>query len=193
MDISLTDSGYFLPVVIIGFVVVVIIAIVIYQSRSKKRLYLKVETDAFMFPHSNRPDYQSKVTPVIRPTQTKKPPARTAEMPKPEDIDLTSTRRDMTDSLVALERKYSLGNFTIATADGLVFGSSGGDTSQTDAATYSGIFKTDPLTGISGVVLFGLTHKGSDLIGIVRAKAPLSAEIVQQIAADTKDILNWWI
>jgi len=195
MDISLTGSGYLLPMVIVGIVVVVVIAVVIFQRRSKKRLYPRGDTDASPYPPSHRLDYQpeSKSIPVIQPMLASTPLARTADVPKPKDIDLTNTSKDMTESLEALVGKYSLSNFTIATADGLLFGSSGGDTDQADSATYSEIFKNDPLTETPGVVLFGLTHKGSELIGIVRAKTPLPNKIVQQIAADTKVILNWWI
>ena len=117
----------------------------------------------------------------------------TADVPKPKKIDLTSTRRDLTESLTALAQKYSLDNFTIATADGLLFGSSGGDTALADAATYSGIFKSDPFSKTPGVSLFGMTHKGSDLVGIVRAKTPLKNEVIQQITADTQVVLNWWV
>ena len=195
MDISLTGSGYFLPMVIIGIIVVVVIAIVIFQRHSQKRRSKRGDPVTSRYPHRHRLDYQpeSKLMPVIRPMVTSPSLARAADVPKPKDVDLTNTRKDMTESLEAFVGKYSLSCFTIATADGLVFGSSGGDTDQADSATYSEIFKNDPLTETPGVVLFGLTHKGSELIGIVRAKTPLPNKIVQQIAADTKVILNWWI
>ena len=195
MDISQTGSGYLLPMVIISIVIVVVIAVVLFQRVSKKRQYLKGDSDAARHPARHRLDYQpeAKPIPVHQPTVTSMPLARTSDVPKPKDIDLTTTRKDLSESLAALAGKYSLYNFTIATADGLVFGSSGGDTTQTDAATYSALFKNDPLTGTPGIVLFGLTHKGSELIGIVREMTPLPNEVVKQIAADTKVILNWWI
>ena len=195
MDISLTGSGYLLPMVIIGIVVVVVIAVVLFQRRSKKRRHSEGDTGLSRYPPRHRLDYQpeSKPIPAIQPAVTSTPLARTVDVPKPKDIDLTSTRKDMTESLAAIVGKYSLSNFTIATADGLIFGSSGGDTAQTDAASYSEMFKNDPLSEIPGVVLFGLTHKGSELIGIVRAKTQPPREIIQQIAADTKVILNWWV
>ena len=195
MDISLTGSGYFLPMVIIGIVVVVVIAAVLLQRRSRKRQHSEGDTGVSRYPPRHRLDYQpeSKPIPAIPPTVASATLPRAASVPKPHEIDLTGTRRDMTESLAAIVGKYSLSNFTIATADGLIFGSSGGDTAQTDAARYSEMFKNDPLIEIPGVVLFGLTHKGSELIGIVRAKTQPTREIIQQIAADTKVILNWWV
>ena len=195
MDISLTGSGYLLPMAIIGIVVIVVIAVVVLRVRTQKRHQLRGGPGSYQNSSGHRLDYQpeSRPTPAIHPIVTSTPLARTAEAPKPKEMDLTSTRRDTTESLKALVEKYSLNSFTIATADGLIFGSSGGDTDQTDAASYSAIFRNDPLAVTPGVVLFGFAHKGSDLIGIVRIKSPLPRGIIQQIAADTKIILNWWI
>jgi hypothetical protein len=195
MDFSLTGSGYLLPMVIIGIVIIVVIAAVLFQIRSKKRSSPRGDTELSPYSPRHPLDYQpqSKPIPVIQPSVIPAPRALAADVAKPKEIDLTKARKDMTESLDALVRKYSLNNFTIATADGLVFGSSMGDTAQADAATYSEMFKNDPLTETRGVVLFGITYKGSELIGIVRAKTPPPNEIMQQIAADTKVILNWWI
>ncbi|MFA6224943.1 MAG: hypothetical protein WC620_01875 [Methanoregula sp.] len=82
-------------------------------------------------------------------------------------------------------------SFTIATADGLVFGSYGGDAAQNDAATYSELFKNNPLVETPGIVLFGLTYKGLELIGIIRTKTPLPEKNVNLITEDTKVILDW--
>jgi hypothetical protein len=195
MDISLTGSGYFLPTVIIGIFVVVAITIVIVRRHAHKRQYPGGEPGASRYPRRHRFDYQpeSKLLPVIRPRVTSPPLSKDAVVPKPKEIDLTGTRKNMTESLEAIVGKYSLSGFTIATADGLVFGSSGGDNTQTDAATYSEIFKNYPLTETPGVVLFGLSHKGSELIGIIRKTTPLPHEIVNQIVKDTIVILNWWV
>ena len=96
-------------------------------------------------------------------------------------------------SLRALVEKYSLDQFTIATSDGLVFASSGGESAQTDAARYGELFVNDPLAETPGVALFGFTHKGSTLVGIIRTNLQIPGEISRMIEEDTKDILNWWI
>lgn len=197
MDFSLTGSFLFLPAVIIGVIVVAIIAIVIYQSRSKKSgSFAGSPENKTLHQARNRLDYQPGTKPVpgfIRPAGISAPAKGTPEIPKPRDIDLTSSCRDMTESLTALTEKYSLTSFTIATQDGLVFGSSGGDTPQSDAAIFSEIFKNDPLNETPGVILFRLTHKGSELIGIIRTKPSLPKELLQQIAGDAKNILNVWV
>ncbi|PKL70143.1 MAG: hypothetical protein CVV30_01910 [Methanomicrobiales archaeon HGW-Methanomicrobiales-1] len=189
-----TLTGWLVPAVIIGIALVAVIAIVLFRKRSKTRISLIRDTDTS--PHVRHPlDYQpkSKTVSAIQPPVKSADGDGTTEVPKPKNIDLTSNRQDLTESLTALAQKYSLNNFTIATGDGLLFGSSGGDTALVDAATYSGIFKSDPLARTPGVSLFGITHKGSDLVGIVRAKTPLKNEVIQQIAADTQVVLNWWI
>jgi hypothetical protein len=187
-------TGYLVPGVIIVIAVVAVIAIVLLRRQSKKRISTGRDTERS--PHFRHPlDYQpkSKTVSTIQPPIKSAAFAGTTEVPEIKNIDLTSTRRDLAESLAALAQKYSLDNFTIATADGLLFGSSGGDTALADAATYSGMFKSDPSSKTPGVSLFGMTHKGSDLIGIVRAKIPLKNEVIQQIAADTQVVLNWWI
>lgn len=98
--------------------------------------------------------------------------------------------RNIQESLRALVEKYSLDSFTIATSDGLVFASSGGDTAQEDAASYS---RHAEIRESVGVALFSMSHSGSELTGIVRSKGIITGEIQKRIERDTKDILNRWI
>ena len=100
---------------------------------------------------------------------------------------------DITASLRTLTEKYSLDQFTIATADGLVFASSGGENAQDDAALFSEMFASDPLTETPGVTLFGLDYKGSGLVGIIRTNLRIPGEVARMIERDTKDILHKWI
>ena len=97
---------------------------------------------------------------------------------------------DLQQSLRALAEKYSLDSFTIATSDGLVFASSGGNTAQEDAASFCR--KYDIRESV-GVALFSLNHKGSELTGIIRSQGIITGEIQKLIESDTKDILNRWI
>jgi hypothetical protein len=194
MNLSLNGPDSLLPVAIIIIVIVVIIAAAFFIQRSRKRQLPDQDTGTSTSVTRHSLDYQpvAKPKPVIMSTIKPVPGVRAAEVPKPKDIDLTN-RKDLTESLVALSEKYSLDVFTIATADGLVFGSSGGDAAQNDAATYSELFKNNPLVETPGIELFGLTYKGSELIGIIRTKTPLPENNVKLITADTKIILNWWI
>ncbi len=100
---------------------------------------------------------------------------------------------DISQSLGAVVAKYSLDRFTIATSDGLVFASSGGDDTGADAARYSEMFRNDPLSETPGVVMFGFSHKGSELVGIIRADRPVSEETRKKIEKDANDIIHRWI
>ena len=129
---------------------------------------------------------------IPQPVQT--PPAQRDDvLPRPKGVSVVEGMEDVTGSLRALVEKYSLDQFTLATADGLVFASSGGESAQTDAASYGELFVNDPLAETPGVVLFGFTHKGSDLVGIIRTNLQIPEEISHMIENDTKDILNKWI
>ena len=168
---------------------------ILYIKRSRKRQFAggKTEKSPDTPPHRHDDQPGAKSIQAIHPGVPSPPLARIAELPEPKDTGLIDCRKDLTESLVALADKYSLAGFTIATTDGLIFASSGEDTAQTDAATYSEIYKNDPLTETPGIELFGLRHKGSELVGIIRTRNPLPDKILQQITADTKVILNWWI
>jgi hypothetical protein len=140
-------------------------------------------------------DYRPVIKPVLPvlqkaiPRQVQKP----GVLPRPGDISVTENMPDITTSLSTLTEKYSLDQFTIATADGLVFASSGGDDAQEDAARFGEMFASDPLAETPGVILFGLDHKGSDLVGIIRTNLHISDDVAGLIERDTKDILNKWI
>ena len=130
-----------------------------------------------------------KMLPVVQPQRAYETPALVGR-----EIELLTGRKDITQSLIALVEKYSLRTFTIATSDGLVFASSGGDDANINAATsiqqwQHGIrFQTPPR--LSYQVLL---HKGSDLVGIIHTQNPLEEEILMKITKDTQTILNWWV
>lgn len=193
MDSSLNESGFLLPVAISVTVIILIIAAVLFIQRSKKRHSPQQKTATS--PPRHRFDYQpvAKLRPAILSMIRLSPLVKGSEISRPKEFDLTTTRRDLTESLVALTVKYSLERFTIATDDGLLFGSSAGDVARNDAATCSEIFKKDPLAKTPSIELFGIVHKGSELICIIRTRTPLPEIVKPRIYADTKIILNWWI
>jgi hypothetical protein len=49
----------------------------------------------------------------------------------------------------------------------------------------------DPPLTTPLVIVSGLTHKGSTLVGIIRTQNPVSEDISKRIATDTQAILNW--
>jgi hypothetical protein len=175
--------------VIIALVVLAAVAVAVLIRRKNK---LSAERDLRCVQNL---DYRPGIKPVLPvsqksiPRQVQKP----GVLPRPENISVTEGIPDITTSLSTLTEKYSLDQFTIATADGLVFASSGGDDAQDDAARFGGMFANNPLAETPGVILFGLDHKGSDLVGIIRTKLQITNEVAQLIERDTKDILNKWI
>lgn len=119
--------------------------------------------------------------------QVRKQQPVTAPVP---EVDILENCQDFQQSLLALTDKYSLDSFTIATSDGLVFASSGGNTAQEDAAIYSRKYDGKKPTGIA---LFRLNHKGSELVGIVRSTDIITGVTQKCIESDIKKILNKWI
>jgi hypothetical protein len=112
---------------------------------------------------------------------------------KTSPIDLIKNRQDITASLQALARKYSLSEITIATDDGLVFASSAGRDVEADAAKFSQIRGRESPPDDPDVTLFELNHKGSHLIGIIRTENELPQNWKKEIGGDTKGILQWWL
>ncbi len=128
------------------------------------------------------------------------PPARPAPPPASErqvpgtvserDCDLTGGCDTIQDSLRALAGSYGFGAVTIATADGLVFASDGGENALSDAARFN---RNAAGTPPPGMTVFPLDHKGSALTVIIRSSGGISPKLRDRIERDTKDILNWWI
>ena len=190
-----------IPLLIAGIIAIVVIAVavVLLKKRQVKSSGTEPVTEISAMPAAGpvpvrlrRPEAAAG-PPVSVPAGV---PVSAAEARVPaerEAVDLLGGRADITASLQALAKKYSLDQFTLATRDGLVFASSGSATAQDDAAIFGGRFARDPAARAPGVQLFGLVHRGSGLVGIIRAKRPVEDRVLSEITADTKDILNWWI
>ena len=184
------------PLFLLGIIsltggILVIIAILYLKQKQNNR----VPDGRTPVQKSGRLDYQPQARPVpaVPPKSIPRPVQKPGTLPQPKNTSILNGRSDITESLLALAEKYSLDQFTIATSDGLVFASSGGENAQTDAAQYSEIHSNDPLFETPGVVLSVIPFKGSDLILIIRTPLAVPDTIQQGIENDTKDILNWWI
>lgn len=194
MALSLSDPQV-LTGIVCGIIVVILAIIIVLYLKSR---HAQAGTrDKSGTEKTSRFDYQPDVRPIPvvsqgaipRPVQKTSPPA----YPRPKAIEILNGCNDITGSLRALAEKFSLERLTIATSDGLVFASSGGESAQEDAARYSEIFLNDPLSETPGITLAGISHKGSDLILIISTPLEIPGEIQQMIEHDTKDILNLWI
>jgi hypothetical protein len=178
--------------IIAGAVIVLAIVAALYLKMRRHAAPPAVKTPA---QKAGRLAYQpdSRPIPAVPVGAIPRPVQKTPPQPRQSEISLLNGRADITESLHALVEKYSLGQFTIATSDGLVFASSGEGSAQEDAAQFGGRYANDPHAAIPGIVLSGISHKGSDLVLIIRTPVPVPDEIRQNIENDTKDILNWWI
>ncbi|MDD1693274.1 MAG: hypothetical protein LUQ71_00970, partial [Methanoregula sp.] len=150
------------------------------RTRVKKSI---PETEAIPAPHTPNLGYQPDVKP-FSPLVKKNiphPVPKPGILPPPKTSSVVEGIPDISASLRMLVEKYSLEQFTIATSDGLVFASGGGDSAQDDAAQYGGQYGTAPDATTPGIILFGITHKGSDLTGIIRTNLQVPADIRRMI------------
>jgi LPXTG-motif cell wall-anchored protein len=174
--------------------IVILAAVALYLKKRTRQASVQKTREQPERPRS-RLDYhpESQVTRKFERSQKAiRKQAIPVSVPKPEN-DLTTGKTDITQSLSALTSKYRIARITIATKDGLVFASSGSLEATADAALYSERFFHDHLTEIPGLILVGIQFDDEDLVGIVSTNKPIPDHIVQNIASDTKDILNWWI
>lgn len=110
----------------------------------------------------------------------------------PRDISLFDGRTDIVGSMQAMCEKYYLEAFTIATDDGLVVASSKEDASA-DAAKYSYLFTEGELPDDPQVMFFGIQHKGSNLVGILRTEHNLPDAWVKDMEKDAVSVLKKWL
>ncbi|QSZ66845.1 hypothetical protein RJ40_04720 [Methanofollis aquaemaris] len=110
----------------------------------------------------------------------------------PRKIELIGGRADILESMKALCEKYYLDAFTISTDDGLVVASSEGDAAS-DAAKYSYIFSEGGLPDDPTVMLFGIQHKGSSLVGILHTEHNIPDTWVQDMEHDAVEVLRRWL
>ncbi|WP_292392332.1 hypothetical protein [Methanoculleus sp. UBA303] len=99
--------------------------------------------------------------------------------------------RSLEEYLGAIGEKYSLTSFTLATADGLLIGSTrpGG---EDEAARYSYLYTQGRLQDETGAELLGIPYRGETVVGIARPSEHLSAELMSALEQDTRDALRHW-
>lgn len=92
----------------------------------------------------------------------------------------------------AIGKKYGLASFTLATADGLLIGSTKPG-SEDEAARYSYLYTQGRLQDETGAELLGIPYRGETVVGIVRPSEHLSAELMSALVQDTRDALQYWV
>ncbi len=109
----------------------------------------------------------------------------------PGDID-PGVVRSLEDYMGAISRKYRLASFTLATADGLLIGSTRPG-SEGEAARCSHLYARGKLQDETGAELLGIPHRGETVVGIVRPSEHLSGELMNALEQDTRDALQRWV
>ncbi|MBP7299816.1 MAG: hypothetical protein KA967_05410 [Methanoculleus sp.] len=130
------------------------------------------------------------IEPQERPADSRGSPAIRTARP-PGDIDPRGVK-SLEENLGAISRKYSLASFTLATADGLLVGSTRSG-SEDEAARYSHLYARGERQDGTGAELLGIPYRGETLVGIARPKEHLSAELMNALEQDTRDALQRWV
>jgi len=133
-----------------------------------------------------RPEYEGSTGGTGTPGE----PSRAGPAPLRREIDPWRTG-SLEESLGAITRKYGLASFTLATADGLLIGSTKKD-AEDEAARCSYLYTQGRVQDETGVELFGIPHCGETVIGIACPSEPLSTELTDALEQDTRDVLNHW-
>lgn len=118
-------------------------------------------------------------------------PATARPAPPLKRID-PRTAVNLEETLGAIGEKYGLASFTLATADGLLLGSTKPG-SEDEAARCSYLYTQGRLHDEPGAELLGIPHRGETVVGIVRAPEPLSAERTEALEQDVRDTLHYWV
>jgi hypothetical protein len=188
-------SGYSVVlavIIIICIAVIVVAAHTIKKNREKKQKpEKKSKTSNFSYQPQKYHHEKKLIQRMLPALQSHTVP--TTPAPVSEESNTLQKKTEITQNLLQLTRKYSLDMCTIATSDGLVVATSGGEQALTDAAEYGKMRPPDQTPVISGIMIIELNLKGSALVGIIRTKNPVSEDMSMKIAADAQAILNLWI
>ena len=111
--------------------------------------------------------------------------------PLPKGIDPRNAG-SLEECLGTITEKYNLASFTLATADGLLIGSTKRG-AEDEAARYSYLYTQGTLQDETGAELLGIPHHGETVIGIARPSEPLSPELASALEQDTRDVLQHWV
>jgi|GEM_PF-1851152 len=172
-------------IVIAGGVAAVIIMI---RSRAAAReQILKIVPKSS---HAPSPIRQSP-QPFLKSTVTNA--AAPARSPAQKDADCFHDRASLHASLVALAKKYSLTEATLATADGLLLASSVEYPTAEEIARYCRNHADPSFAHPDGVRIYDMEHKGSSLVMITKTTVPFTGGQEIALVQEAKDILKWWI
>lgn len=97
---------------------------------------------------------------------------------------------DISKNMQAFVEKYGFDSFTLSSDDGLVIASTSED-GQRDAANCSQSFRAGIQYPEPGILIFGMNHRGSTIIGIIKSSHPVRSPVPTEIEIDANNILKW--
>jgi hypothetical protein len=176
-------NSLFTIIVLAGAVIAIVLILLLlklYQVKSAARMGRGVTTTTLPSrAHAPAPPQE----PVGKPEVPLSEP--TPDLPEP-----LTDQGDIGKNMAALAGRYGLDAFTLSSTDGLLIASTSGE-GINDAANYSQMWKSAQSPSDPGVKIFGITHQGSTIIGIIRSSRELPAGTVEKIEVDAKNILSW--
>ncbi|MFA7562267.1 MAG: hypothetical protein WCY70_02385 [Methanoculleus sp.] len=96
------------------------------------------------------------------------------------------------ETLGAISEKYSLLSLTLATADGLLIGSTKPG-SENEAARYSHLYSQGKRHEEGGTELLGISYRGETVVGIAHPSEHLSSELMSALEQDIRETLQHWV
>lgn len=125
---------------------------------------------------------------------------RPGRAPQPAPVEPAKSRgkldlrnaASLEETLGAISERHNLASITLATADGLLIGSTktGG---EAEAARYSHLYTQGDLHDETGTELLGIPYRGETVVGIAHPSEPLSAEQMSALEQDIRDTLQHWV
>ena len=131
---------------------------------------------------------QVSVTPVEPPAPDPVAPVSTPPLRPIEPAKMGS----LEETLGAISEKYSLASLTLATADGLLIGSTKPG-SEDEAARYSHLYSQGRPYGEEGMELLGVSYRGETVVGIAHPSEHLSGEQTNALEHDIRETLQHWV
>jgi hypothetical protein len=175
------NSLFTITVIVLVIAVIAIVLILILL-----KLY-QVKSNA-----GGRPDgkgRREKSGAVVREPERRGPETRQTGQGYGRGIDLHD-EGDISKNMKAFVEKYRLDSFTLSSDDGLVIASTSAD-GQDDAANYTQSFRNGIQSPEPGITIFGMTHHGSTIIGIMRSTHRIPIPVPGDLETDANNILEW--
>jgi hypothetical protein len=97
---------------------------------------------------------------------------------------------DILKNMQAFVEKYKLNSFTLSSDDGLVIASTSAN-GQGDAANYTEAYRNGIQSPEPGITIFGMTHHGSTIIGIMMSTHQIPIPVPGDIETDANNIMRW--